>query len=74
VRYFERPQRSTGWLYIIDEPVLLHANLANIYREKVASLQNLLQNDATRSESIEIIRSLVDQVIFGAPASSGLNL
>jgi len=45
---------------IVDEPVRLHPNLAALYRRKVAALQHLLESEATRSEAVEIIRSLVD--------------
>jgi DNA invertase Pin-like site-specific DNA recombinase len=59
---------------ILDEPVRLHPNLAAAYRRKVASLQNLLQDDATRTEAVEIIRSLVDQVIFRPTAKGRLEV
>ncbi len=49
---------------IQDEPVRFHPNLADAYRRKVASLQTLLREEATRSEAVEIVRSLIDQVIF----------
>jgi hypothetical protein len=49
---------------LLDEPVRLHPNLAVLYQRKIAALQDLLDNDATHTEAIEIIRSLVDQVIF----------
>jgi hypothetical protein len=48
----------------LEEPVRLHPNLAAVYQRKVAALQSLLENDATPTEAVEIIRSLVDQVIF----------
>ena len=59
---------------LLDEPVRLHPNLAAIYRRKVAALQNLLENDATRTEAVEIIRSLVDQVIFRPTTEAGLEV
>jgi site-specific DNA recombinase len=34
------------------EPVRLHPNLADIYRQKVAKLHDLLGNEATRTEAI----------------------
>jgi hypothetical protein len=58
----------------MDEPVRLHPNLAAIYRRKVAALQNLLEDDSTRTEAVEIIRSLVDQVIFRPAAEVGLEV
>ena len=59
---------------VLDEPVRLHPNLATTYRRKVAALQNLLESDATRTEAVEIIRSLVDQVIFRPTAEAGLEI
>src|SRR5262245_9733864 len=57
-----------------DEPVRLHPNLAAIYRQKVATLQDLLESEATRTEAVEIIRTLVDQVIFRPTGEGGLEI
>jgi hypothetical protein len=57
-----------------EEPVRLHPNLAALYHQKVARLHDLLGSDATRTETIEIIRSLVDQVTFRATAEGGLEI
>jgi site-specific DNA recombinase len=58
-----------------EEPVRLHPNLAGLYRRKVAALQDLLESDATRTEAVEIIRSLVDRVIFRpTPEAGGLEV
>jgi site-specific DNA recombinase len=59
---------------LLDEPVRLHPNLAGLYRRKVAALQNLLENNATRTEAVKIIRSLVDQVILRHSAEAGLEV
>jgi len=59
---------------LVDDPVRLHPNLAAIYQRKVATLQKLLEDDATRSEAVEVIRSLVDQVIFRPTAEAGLEV
>jgi site-specific DNA recombinase len=56
------------------EPVRLHPNLADLYQRKVAALQDLLESDATRTEAVEIIRSLVDQVIFRPTPEAGLEV
>jgi hypothetical protein len=45
-----------------------------VYRQKVATLHELLGSDATRSEAVEIIRSLVDQVTFRATADGALEI
>ena len=65
---------AKGLAGLLDEPVRLHPNLAAIYRRKVATLQNLLEDDATRSEAVEVIRSLIDQVIFRPTAEAGLEV
>ncbi len=57
-----------------DEPVRLHPNLAAAYKAKVASLQTLLQQEATRAEAVEIIRSLIDQVILRPTAEGQLEI
>ena len=59
---------------LLDEPVRLPPNLAALYRRKVAALQNLLEDEAARTEAVEIIRSLVDQVIFRPSANAGLEI
>jgi site-specific DNA recombinase len=56
------------------EPVRLHPSLADIYRQKVAKLHDLLANDATRTEAIEIIRSLIDAVTFRPGSGSQLEI
>jgi site-specific DNA recombinase len=57
-----------------EEPVRLHPNLADLYRRKVATLHDLLGSDATRTEAVEIIRSLVDRVTFRATADGALEV
>jgi hypothetical protein len=57
-----------------EAPVRLHPGIATAYREKVASLQVLLQQEATRTEAVEIIRSLVDQVILRPSAEGGTEI
>jgi site-specific DNA recombinase len=56
------------------EPVRIHPNLADLYRRKVEALQGLLESDATRTEAVEIIRSLVEQVIFRPTPEAGLEV
>jgi site-specific DNA recombinase len=50
--------------------VPLHPNLSRPYREKVAALHELLADETTRTEAVEIIRSLIDRIILW-PAESG---
>ena len=42
--------------------VAIHPNLPELYRKKVAKLQQALQDEATRPQVFETIRSLVDRI------------
>ena len=42
----------------------LHPNLAEVYRRKVANLREALDNEDTKAEVIEIIRSLIDEIVL----------
>jgi hypothetical protein len=59
---------------VSDEPVRLHPNLAALYRRKVEDPQNFLASEATRKQAVEIIRSLVDQVIFRPAPGVGVEV
>jgi hypothetical protein len=45
-----------------SEEIVLHPNLPELYRKKVAKLQEALQDEATRPEVVVMIRSLVDRI------------
>jgi site-specific DNA recombinase len=45
-----------------DMEVALHPNLPDLYRRKVTRLQQLLADDATRTQAVEIIRALIDRI------------
>lgn len=47
----------------VDEP-LLHPNLAEVYRAKVADLHDALNAEDTKAEAFELIRSLVDKIVL----------
>jgi hypothetical protein len=44
----------------------LHPNLAELYRKKVASLQDALVDPATKTDALEILRGLIDRVSVSA--------
>jgi site-specific DNA recombinase len=44
----------------------LHPNLAELYRKKVASLQDALVDPATKPEALDILRDLIDRVSVSA--------
>jgi site-specific DNA recombinase len=45
-----------------SEGIVIHPNLPELYRNKVAKLQQALQHEATRPQVVESIRSLVDRI------------
>jgi site-specific DNA recombinase len=45
-----------------DMDIAIHPNLPEIYRRKVAKLQEVLEDEATRPQAVEIIRSLIDRI------------
>jgi site-specific DNA recombinase len=44
------------------EPVRLHPNLAELYRQKVAELQRAFEQPATRDAAFDILRQLIERV------------
>ena len=47
-----------------DPEPLIHPNLAALYQQKVEELHMALEEDETREEAMEIIRSLIDKVVL----------
>jgi site-specific DNA recombinase len=45
-----------------DMELAIHPNLPDLYRRKVASLQQVLAEEAARPQVVEIIRSLIDRI------------
>ena len=45
-------------------PPVLHPSMAVIYRERVATLYQALQQDDTRAQAAEVIRSLVSEIVL----------
>jgi len=45
----------------------LHANLPDLYRRKVTELKTVLNEEATRPQAVDIIRSLIDHVEIIGP-------
>jgi site-specific DNA recombinase len=46
-----------------DNPVLLHPNMANYYRDQIAALREALADEHARVQATEIIRKLVDKIV-----------
>jgi hypothetical protein len=58
-----RKKHVTDVLASAEEPPrLLHPNMAEIYRQRIASLHESLRDDSTKAEAAEIFRNMVDEV------------
>jgi site-specific DNA recombinase len=54
-----------------DSSVEVHPNIGELYAKKVGELPVLLTNDATRPQTMDIIRSLIDRVEINEGAERG---
>jgi site-specific DNA recombinase len=56
---------------VVEEPVLLHPNMAEVYRAKIARLAEALNDEHERTEAAEIIRGLVDRIVLTPKEEDG---
>ena len=67
----ESKARLEGELAKLNEaapaPVEIHPNVPDLYRRRVAALAELLEDETTRPEAMDAIRSLVDCIEVGPP-------
>jgi hypothetical protein len=54
-----------------EPPPLLHPNMAEVYRQRIAALHERLQSEETKAEAANILRGLVDQITL-QPDGNGL--
>ena len=67
-----RKAELTGMLASATEPPpLLHPNMAEVYRLRIAALHERLQSEETKAEAADILRSLVDRITL-QPDGNGL--
>jgi hypothetical protein len=64
-----RDDVERGALLSIDEGgtrvrMLLHPRMADVYREKVASLCRRLENEENRTGAVEAIRALIETIVL----------
>ncbi len=60
-----RKVELTGLLAKADEPPpLLHPSMAEIWRQRIADLHEALQEESTKAEAFEALRSLIDRVML----------
>jgi site-specific DNA recombinase len=58
----------------VEEPVLLHPNMAEVYRAKIARLADALNDEHERTEAAGIIRGLVDRIILTPKEDGALSI
>ena len=46
-----------------ENPVLIHPNMANYYRDQIGELRESLADEHARVQATEIIRKLVDKIV-----------
>jgi site-specific DNA recombinase len=51
--------------------VLLHPNLAQLYRQQVARLVEALNDEHHRAEAAEVIRGLIDRIVLTPKQENG---
>jgi site-specific DNA recombinase len=70
----ERAQIETTLAAPAPSPIRLHPNLAELYRRKVAALHEALRDPNTQAEALEIMRSLIEQVIVHPREAGGFEV
>ncbi|MHB2170109.1 recombinase family protein [Alsobacter sp. R-9] len=70
----ERRQIEATLAAPAPSPIRLHPNLADLYRKKVAALHEALQDPRTQAEALDIVRSLIEQVIVRPREGGGFEV
>jgi hypothetical protein len=66
-----KPELEAVLTEAVEEPVLLHPNLSQLYRQQVARLVEALNDEHHRTEAAEIIRGLVDRIVLTPKEDNG---
>ena len=54
-----------------EDKIVLHPNIGALYARKVSNLKSLLENDATKHQATEIIRSLIETIAVAPTGQRG---
>ena len=54
-----------------EDKILLHPNFGELYARKIGDLKSLLQNDVTKHQATEIIRSLIERIVLSPTDQRG---
>ena len=66
-----RKRQLDAELSTTDQVVEIHPNFPALYQQKVTELQTLLEDETTRHQAMEIIRSLIDRIDVYADKKRG---
>ena len=61
-RHRQEPARPKLLANAHEPPPLLHPNMAEVWRQRVAALHEALQDESSKAEAFEVLRSLIDRV------------
>ena len=54
-----------------EDKIVLHPNIGELYARKIGDLKSLLQNDGTKHQATEIIRSLIEKIVVSPTGQRG---
>ena len=54
-----------------EDKIVLHPNIGELYARKIGDLKSLIQNEATKNQATEIIRSLTDKIVVSPTGQRG---
>ena len=54
-----------------EDKIVLHPNIGALYARKVSNLKSLIENDATKHQATEIIRSLIERIAVAPTGQRG---
>ena len=54
-----------------EDKIVLHPNIGELYARKIGDLKSLLQNDTTKHQATEIIRSLIERIVVSPTGQRG---
>ena len=54
-----------------EDKIVLHPNIGELYARKIGDLKSLLQNEATKHQATEIIRSLIETIVVSPTDQRG---
>ena len=54
-----------------EDKIVLHPNIGELYARKIGNLNSLLQNDTTKNQATEIIRSLIEKIVVSPTGQRG---